>query len=89
MYSPLLRAVALLGLNLLVLFAGKEALMTGGASLGRAAQVDPIKPMLNLPGTKRLKLKCDEPLSRFAFKFKLRRYSWGWWCWPPPPPTAG
>jgi hypothetical protein len=22
-----------------------------------------------------LKLKCDEPLSHFAFKFKLRRYN--------------
>jgi hypothetical protein len=37
-------------------------------------QVDPIKPKLKLPGTKHLKLKCDEPLSNFAFKFNLRRY---------------
>jgi hypothetical protein len=42
---------------------------------GRAAQVDPIKPTLKAPGTKRLKLKYDEPLSKFAFKFNLRRYS--------------
>jgi hypothetical protein len=36
--------------------------------------VDPIKPKLKLPGTKRLKLKCEGPLSIFAFKFNLRRY---------------
>ena len=38
-------------------------------------QVDPIKPKLTLPGTKRLKLKCDVPLSKFAFNFNLRRYN--------------
>ena len=38
-------------------------------------QVDPVKPNLKLPGTQRLKLKCDEPLSNIAFKFKLRRYT--------------
>jgi hypothetical protein len=37
-------------------------------------QVDPIKPTLKAPGTKRAKLKCDKPLSNFAFKLKLRRY---------------
>jgi hypothetical protein len=37
-------------------------------------QVDPIKRNLKPPGTKRLKRKCDEPPSNFAFKFKLRRY---------------
>ena len=30
---------------------------------GREAQVDPMKPMLKPPGTKRLKLKCDNQLS--------------------------
>jgi len=30
---------------------------------------------LKAPGTKRLKLKCDEPLSNFAFNFILRRYN--------------
>jgi hypothetical protein len=30
--------------------------------------------MLKAPGTKRLKLQCDDPLSNFAFKFNLRRY---------------
>jgi hypothetical protein len=38
-------------------------------------QVAPIKPTLKPAGTKRLKLKCDEPLSNFAFNFNLRRYS--------------
>jgi len=38
-------------------------------------QVDPIKPMLKPPGTKRLKLKYDESPSNFAFKFNLRRYN--------------
>jgi len=38
-------------------------------------QVDPIKPMLKPPGTKRLKLKYDELLSNVAFKFNLRRYN--------------
>ena len=38
-------------------------------------QVDPIKPKLKPPGTKRLKLNCDVLLSTSAFKFNLRRYS--------------
>ena len=37
-------------------------------------QLDPIKPTLKVPGTKRSKLKCDKPLSNFAFKINLRRY---------------
>ena len=41
---------------------------------GRAVQVDPIKPTLKAPGTKRLKLKYDKLLSSFAFNFNLRRY---------------
>jgi len=40
-------------------------------------QVDPIKPKLKPPGTKRLKLKCDIMLSTSAFKFELRLYSKG------------
>ena len=44
--------------------------------LGRAVQIDPMKYMLNAPGTKRLKLNYDVPLSRFAFKFGCRRYTW-------------
>jgi hypothetical protein len=49
-------------------------------------QVDPIKPKLKAPGTKRLKLEYDELLSSFAFKFNLRRYILGRACfkyWPP------
>ena len=45
-----------------------------GACRGRAVQVDPIKPTLNSPGTKRLKLKFDTMLSTFAFNFNLRRH---------------
>jgi len=37
-------------------------------------QVDPIKPTLKVPGTKRLKVQYDELLSSFPFKFNLRRY---------------
>jgi len=44
-------------------------------ALGRPVQVDPIKPMLKAPGTKRLKLKSDELLSKFTFKFNLRHYT--------------
>jgi WD40 repeat protein len=36
--------------------------------------VDPIKPTLKAPGTQRLKLKHNQPLSKIAFKFNLRRY---------------
>jgi len=38
-------------------------------------QLDPIKPKLKPPGTKRLKLAYDGLLSNFAFKFNLRRYT--------------
>ena len=37
-------------------------------------QVDPIKPTLKAPGTKRFKLGFDGPLSTSAFRFNLRRY---------------
>ena len=40
-------------------------------------QVDPIKPTLKAPGTKRLKVNCVVPLSNFAFNFNLRRYNQG------------
>jgi len=40
-------------------------------------QVDPIKPKLKPPRTKRLRLKYDEVPSNFAFKFNLRRYNTG------------
>ena len=38
-------------------------------------QVHPIKPTLKPPGTYRLKLDYDEPLSSFAFNFNLRHSS--------------
>ena len=44
--------------------------------LGRAVQVEPMKPMSKAPGTKLLKLKCEKLLSIFGFKFNLRRYTW-------------
>jgi hypothetical protein len=34
-----------------------------------------MKPMLEPPETKHLKLKCDILLSTYAFKFNLRRYT--------------
>jgi hypothetical protein len=37
-------------------------------------QVDPIKRTLKLPGTERLKLKCDILLSTFASRFNVRRH---------------
>ena len=42
---------------------------------GRAVQVDPMKPKLKPPGTKRLKVNYDILLSISAFNFILRRYS--------------
>ena len=44
---------------------------------GRAVQVDPVTSTLKAPGSKRLKLKCDDPLSSVGFKFNLRRYNAG------------
>ena len=40
-------------------------------------QVDPIKPTLKAPGSKRLKLEHEKLLSNFAFNFNLRRYTEG------------
>ncbi len=42
---------------------------------GRAVQVDPIKPMLKVPGTSCLKLKHDKLFSSFASNFNLRRHN--------------
>jgi hypothetical protein len=36
-----------------------------------------MKPKLRPPGTKRLKLRFDEPLSSFGFRFNLRRHMKG------------
>jgi hypothetical protein len=40
-------------------------------------QLDPIEPTLKATGTKRLKLKSDEPLSIIGFKSNLRRSTKG------------
>ena len=45
--------------------------------LGRAVQVEPGKPTLKPPGSKRLKLQSEALLSSVAFKFNLCRYNWG------------
>jgi hypothetical protein len=37
-------------------------------------QVDPIKPTLKLGATERLKLRYDEPPSKFASNFNMRRF---------------
>jgi len=37
-------------------------------------QAEPIKPTLKAPGIKRIELKYDKSLSKFAFKFHLRHY---------------
>ena len=34
-----------------------------------------MKSVLKAPGTKLLRLKCDELLSSFAFNFNMRRYN--------------
>jgi len=39
--------------------------------LGKAVQVDPIKPTLKAPGTYALKPQYDKLLSRFAFEFQV------------------
>ena len=44
---------------------------------GQAVQVDPMKPTLNPPGTKRLKLMRDMLLSTSAFKSNLHHYMMG------------
>ena len=55
----------------------QEARAAADGHPGQAVQVDPIKPTLKPPGTKRLKLKCDELRSSFGFKFNVRRYALG------------
>ena len=50
----------------------------GAVLRGRAVQVDPMKPKLKPPGTKRLKLEYDGLLSNIGFKFSLRRYNEQW-----------
>jgi hypothetical protein len=38
-------------------------------------QVDPMKPTLKAPGTKRLKLIHDSLLSDFDYNLNMRRYN--------------
>jgi len=56
-----------------VVVAAEEAMLTH--HFGKAVHVDPMKPKLKPPGTKRLKLKCHILLSKFAFKFNLGCYT--------------
>ena len=55
-------------------YIGREV-AAGAPEHGRPVQVEPMKPVLKAPGTKRLKLKYNKLLSSLAFKFNLRRYS--------------
>jgi hypothetical protein len=48
-----------------------------GGSSGEAMLVDPIKPTLQAPGTKRLNLEHDKLLSNFDSIFNLRHYTAG------------
>ena len=47
----------------------------GSQVRGRAVQVDPMKPTLKAPGSKRLKLEHEKLLSNVGFNFNLRRYT--------------
>jgi len=60
------------------------SLSGGGGHPGEAVQVASIKRKLKAPGTKRFKLRYDEPLSNLVFNFDLRRYTrarrvWAGW----------
>jgi len=57
------------------LLAGGGAGAAGLVHPGRGVQVDPIKPTLKAPGTKRLKPEYDELLSMFGYNFNLRSYT--------------
>ena len=64
--------------------AAPNTATAAAARRGKAVQVDPIKPTLKAPATKRLKLKYDNLRSNFAFHFNLRRYA-ARACLPAPP----
>jgi len=54
--------------------ASGRRLLAAADEHGRAVQVDPMKPKLKPPGTKRLKVKHDKSLSillQFCFQFQL------------------
>ena len=54
----------------------KKAVVSNATIWVKAVKVDPVKPKLKAPGTKRLKLKYDQLLSSVAFSFNLCRYIW-------------
>ena len=45
-------------------------------NLGKVVQVEPMRHVLESPGSLLLKLNYNGPLSSFAFKFNLRSYTW-------------
>jgi len=45
--------------------------------VGRVVQVETLEPKFKAPGTKRLKLKCEKPLSSYAFSLNLHHYTQG------------
>ena len=53
----------------------RPLLRLAGHRHGRAVRVDPIKPTLKAPGTKRLNLEYDEVLSNVAFDINMRLYT--------------
>jgi hypothetical protein len=54
---------------------GRRQRLGAGSRDGRAVQVEPINPMLKVPGTQRLKPSNDEWPSNIAFEFNLRHFS--------------
>jgi len=61
-------------LSVLLLFRALRLGPRGEVELrGRAVQVDPLKPTFS----ERLKLKCDDSLSNYAFSFNMRRCNVG------------
>ena len=54
---------------------GGNCSSSAGCYNGKAVQVEPMKPVLLVPGIERIKLIYDELLSRFAFDVNLRLYT--------------
>jgi hypothetical protein len=77
------------GRVLLLEFANCVLLNTYSTNNGEAVQIDPIKPTLKAPGTKRLKLEHGEAPSHFGFKINLRRYTAGGTATPSPGAASG
>jgi hypothetical protein len=53
-----------------------QVVEAGRVHVGKAVQAEPMKPTLKAPGSKRLKLKSDEPRSNVDFNCNVRRYMW-------------